>query len=148
MARACLGALVRSLRKGASTLGIVSLSVLVTLVVQPALTPPPATAQPNQFEEIRAARFVLVGREGTPLAILETAPAGDGRLQLFDAAGYLRVGLAEQGALNIFDPDGATQRFRAGYVPEVAPRGRPPLNGVWLDANGSLSIVPAGPVQR
>ena len=135
-------------RQAASILGIVALSVLTTPLVQHVLTPPQASAQPSQFEEIRAARFVLVGRDGTTLAILETAPAGDGRLQLFDAAGNLRVGLAGQGALNVFDPDGTTQRFRAGHVPEVDPRGRPPMNGVWLDGNGSISIVPAGTVQR
>ena len=135
----------RYLRQGASVLGIVALSVLATLAVQHLLLPPPATAQSDQVQEVRAARFVLVAADGTVLATLEPGGDGNGRLQLFDKAGTLRVGLAGGGALNIADTDGVTQRFRAGYVPYVDSAGRPPINGMWLDPGGSISIVPASP---
>jgi hypothetical protein len=143
MRTARLVGLSHCLRQVSSVFGIVSLSVLATLLVQHVLAAPSATAQPSQPQEVRAARFVLVGPDGTELATLEPGRDGNGRLQLFDAAGTLRVGLAAQGALNIFDTDGTTQRFRAGYVPYADAFGRPPINGVWLDANGSVSIVPS-----
>ena len=133
----------RYLRQGASVLGIVALSVLATLAVQHLLLPPSATAQSGPLQEVRAARFVLVAADGTVLANLEPGGDGNGRLQLFDKAGTLRVGLAGGGALNISDTDGVTQRFRAGYVPYVDSAGRPPINGMWLDADGSISIVPS-----
>jgi hypothetical protein len=133
--------LLRHLGQGASVLGTVALSVLATLAVQHLLLPPPALAQPDQAQEVRAARFVLVAADGTELAKLEPGGDGNGRLQLFDKAGTLRVGLAGGGALNINDTDGVTQRFRAGYVPYVDSAGRPPINGMWLDADGSISIV-------
>jgi hypothetical protein len=135
--------ILRYLRQGASVLSIVALSVLATLAVQHLLLPPPAAAQATQVEEVRAARIVLVAADGTVLAKLEPGGDGNGRLQLFDKTGTLRVGLAGGGALNINDTDGVTQRFRAGYVPYVDSAGRPPINGMWLDAGGSISTVPA-----
>lgn len=151
MRAAYLVGLPRYLLHGASVLGIVSLSVSVTLFVQHLLTPPPATAQSSQPQEVRATRFVLVAPDGTILATLQPGGDGNGLLQLRDAGGALRVGLAGQGGLNVFDPDGTTQRFRAGYVPNVDAAGRPPINGIWLDPEGSISIVPpgtTGPAQR
>src|SRR5687768_9614761 len=109
MLRAFTGFL-RHLREGAAVLGTVALSVLATLAVQHLLLPPPAIAQSDQLQEVRAARFVLVAADGTVLARLEPGGDGNGRLQLFDKAGTVRVGLAGGGALNINDPDGVTQR--------------------------------------
>jgi hypothetical protein len=107
------------------------------------LVPSLVTAQVTQPQEVRAARFVLVAADGTVLANLEPGGDGNGRLQLYDKTGTLRVGLAGGGALNIADPDGVTQRFRAGYVPYEDSARRPPINGMWLDADGSISLVPA-----
>ena len=123
---------------------IVVLSVVTTLLVEHWVTPPSVTAQSTQPDEIRASRFVVVGPDGTELARLEPGGgAGGGRLQLFDVTGTLRAGLTGQGALNILDQDGTTQRFRAGFVPYADTQGRPPINGVWLDAEGgSVGIVP------
>ena len=132
----------RRLGQGASTLGIVVLSVLATLTAQHLLLPPLVIAQPDQPQEVRATRFVLVAADGTVLARLEPGGDGNGRLQLFDKTGTLRVGLAGGGALNINDTDGVTQRFRAGYVPYVDSAGRPPINGMWLDADGSIGVAP------
>ncbi len=58
----------RHFGQGASVLGIVALSVLATLTVQHLLLPPPAIAQSDQLQEVRAARFVLVAADGTVLA--------------------------------------------------------------------------------
>jgi len=132
----------RRLGQGASTLGIVVLSVLATLTAQHLLLPPLVIAQADQPQEVRATRFVLVAADGTVLARLEPGGDGNGRLQLFDKTGTLRVGLAGGGALNINDTDGVTQRFRAGYVPYVDSAGRPPINGMWLDADGSIGVAP------
>jgi hypothetical protein len=132
----------RRLGQGASALGIVALSVLATLTVQHLLLSPSASAQADQPQEVRATRFVLVAADGTVLARLEPGGDGNGRLQLFDKTGTLRVGLAGGGALNINDTDGVTQRFRAGYVPYVDSAGRPPINGVWIDADGSIGVAP------
>ena len=129
-------------RQGVSTIGIVALSVLGTLLSQHVLAPSPAIAQPTQLQELRAAKFVLVAADGTELARLEPGGDGNGRLQLFDKTGVVRVSLAGGGAVNIFDTDGTTQRFRAGFVPYVDSAGRPPINGVWLDEEGTVGGVP------
>ena len=136
------------LRQATSIPGTVALSVSATLFVQQVVAPPQATAQPTQFEEVRATRFVLVGQDGTMLARLDPGGDGNGRLQLFDARGPLRVVLGGQGSLLALAPDGATIRFRSGYVPYVDASGRAPMNGVWLDPEGSISIVPPGTIQR
>ena len=120
-------------------------SILAYGLVVPSL----ATAQASQPQEVRATRVVLqlyaqaTGVDGTVLANLEPGGDGNGRLQLYDKTGTLRVGLAGGGALNIADPDGVTQRFRVGYVPYTDSAGRPPINGMWLDPDGSISLVPA-----
>lgn len=114
-------------------------SILAYGLVVPSL----ATAQASQPQEVRATRFVLVAADGTVLANLEPGGDGNGRLQLYEKTGTLRVGLAGGGALNIADPDGVTQRFRVGYVPYTDSAGRPPINGMWLDPDGSISLVPA-----
>jgi len=107
--------------------------------------PSAATAQSGQAQEVWASAFTLVGPDGTVLARLEPGAGNNGRLQLFDSTGALRVGLAGQGALNVYDTDGTTQRFRVGYVPFVDAMGRPPINGVWLDPEGSISVLPPAP---
>jgi hypothetical protein len=148
MRSAPTGRLSGQLLQAAAVLGIVALSVVTTLLVQHLVATPPATAQPTQFAEVRATRFVLVAADGTVLANLEPGGDGNGRLQLFDKTGTLRVGLAGGGALNIADTDGVTPRFRAGYVPYVDSAGRPPINGIWLDPEGSISVVPPTAAQR
>ena len=107
---------------------------------------PSATAQPSPAREVRAERFVLVAADGTEIGHwVGGGPDGNARLQLRDASGTLRVLLAGQGSLIAFDTDGSTIRFRAGYVPYVDASGRPPINGVWLHPEGSISRVPPSP---
>lgn len=143
-----IAGLAERFRPGVTILATVSLSVIATVLVQHLGASAAATAPPGQLPEVRASTFVLVGPGGTELARLEPGHDGNARLQMFDASGTLRLGLAAQGALNVFDTDGTTQRFRAGYVPYVDGIGRPPINGVWLDADGSVSVVSASPPQR
>ena len=160
MRSACLDGLFRCLRQGAKVIGIVFLSVLTTLFVQRTLNPSAAAAQSTQPEEVRASMFTLVGSEGTALARLEPGADGNGRLQLldtngtvrvalsgdallrlFDSAGTQRVGLNGQGALNVFDQD-ATVRFRAGYL-SSGPLGS--INGIQLDPDGTIDTLPVSP---
>jgi hypothetical protein len=143
MPSAAIGGIVCYLRRGLSVLGIVSLSVMANVLVQQVLAPAPATAQPSQSQEVRAERFILVATNGTELARLEPGGEGNGRLRLFEADGTLRLILAGQGALTVVDSDGEI-RFRAGYIPYTDPGGRAPINGVWLDEEGSSSLVPPG----
>ena len=90
----------RYLRQGASVLGIVSVSVLATLVVQHLLTPPPIAAQPAGVQEVRASAFVLVGADGTVLGRLGQGGLGNGNLTLYNAAGQQRAVLAGAGGLS------------------------------------------------
>ena len=104
--------------------------------------------------------FTLVGPEGTALARLEPGADGNGRLQLldtngtvrvalsgdallrfFDSAGTQRVGLNGEGALNVFDQD-ATVRFRAGYL---STGNLGPINGIQLDPDGTIENLPVSP---
>jgi type 1 fimbria pilin len=132
----------RYLKQVGSVLGIVTLSVLATLVVQRATTPPRASAQSSPGT-VQATEFDLVGQDGTVLARLRAGGAGGGALLLYDAAGNQRVGLAAAGVLTVLDPDGVTPRFRAGYAPVVGSRGEPPTNGVLLDPSGTISYLPS-----
>ena len=141
-------------------LGIVCLSVLTTLFVQRTLNPPAAAAQSSQPQEVRASMFTLVGPEGTALARLEPGADGNGRLQLldtngtvrvalsgdallrlFDSAGTQRVGLNGQGALNVFAQD-ATLRFSASYL-STGNLGA--INGIQLDPDGTIETLTGGP---
>src|SRR5581483_10539984 len=102
----------RYLKQVGSILGIVTLSVLVTVLVMRVLTPRPAQAQASPGA-VQATEFDLVGQNGTVLARLRAGGAGGGALLLYDAAGNQRVGLAAAGVLTVLDPDGVTPRFRA-----------------------------------
>ena len=106
---------------------------------------PQATAQSSQPQEVRASAFTLVGPDGTVLAQL--APGGGGaRLVLRDAGGTDRVTLVSLGTLNVWDQDGTTVVFRAGRSYTVgATSGLPPINGVELGPDGSISTIPPLP---
>jgi hypothetical protein len=132
----------RYARQSISVVGIVALSVSATLLTQQLLIPSTASAQATQLQELRGSKFVLVAADGTELARLEPGGDGNGRLQLFDKTGVMRVSVAGGGAINIMDTDGTTQRFRAGFVPYVDSAGRPAINGVWLDEDGTVDVVP------
>lgn len=105
---------------------------------------PQAAAQSSQAQEVRASAFTLVGPDGTVLADLRPGPFG-GQLQLYDATGTRRLNMNASGILNVIDQDGITPVFRAGrqYAPGV--RGEPPLNGVQLSPDASISIIPPSP---
>ncbi len=127
----------RYVKQAGSAIGVVGLSVIVTLLVQHVISPPRATAQVSQ-QEVRAGAFVLVGQDGTVLGRLSAGDQGNGQLVLFDASGKQRVVLAGAGALVVNDPDGRTARFVAGYTVVPGPNGEPPINGVLLDADGRI----------
>ena len=108
---------------------------------------PEATAHSSQLQEVRASAFTLVGPDGTVLARLAPAAAGPGRLILHDAAGTQRLTLSGAGVVNAYDQDGTTVVFRAGrsYNPVGAATGLPPVNGVQLGPDGSVSTIPPVP---
>jgi len=106
----------RYLKQGASVAGMVSLSVIITVLVMRGLAPPQAVAQPGQADEVRASAFVLVGQDGTVLARLTPGRQGGGSLRLFDTAGNAHLGLGGAGALEIYGSDGTTFRLRAGIT--------------------------------
>jgi hypothetical protein len=47
--------------------------------------------------------------------------------------------------MNAFDQDGIAPAFRAGRTFRLGPLGQPPVNGVLLDPDGSISIIPPSP---
>jgi len=107
------------------------------------LAPPPATAQSNQPQELRASAFTLVGLDGTVIARLGPGGGGAGNLTLFNEAGTPRVGLTGGGALNVFGDDGTTIVFRAGLANASANGSTPVVNGVLLGPGGSISTLPS-----
>jgi len=130
------------------------------------LGPRPIQAPPAQQGDVRATSFTLLGADGTVLGRLssgeagggtlelfnaaggiltrvQTGGGGGGNLQLFDAQGNRRLTLAGEGALNVLDPSG-TLRFRAGNTVTATQTG-PAFSGVQLDAEGSISVLPASP---
>jgi hypothetical protein len=104
--------------------------------------PAAATAQASQVQEVHASAFVLVAPDGTVVGRLEPGTRGGGALTLFDAEGQRRTSLNGSGGMSAFDTDGTTLRFRAGYQLEAAPGGTPPVNGVLLAPDGSVSTLP------
>ena len=138
----CASRLWRYVRQASSVLGIVALSVLATLAVQQVLAPTGATTQSTQLPEVRASAFVLVGPAGTVLSRLHPGPgSGNGNLTLYDTTGAQRITITGNGAFNAYDPDGITHRFRAGFAEPGAGFSQR-TNGVWLDPNGTISILP------
>lgn len=136
----------RYFHHGISVLGIVALSVLAMSLVQHAMSPPRATAQSSQPQEVRASAFVLVGADGSVLGRLAPGGQGGGRLTLYDGTGTQRTALAAAGVLAAFDTDGKTLRFIAGWTPTPQPPNQPVVNGVQLDpGGGTISTLPALP---
>jgi hypothetical protein len=133
----------RSLRQGATLAGIVVLTVATTLLTQRLISPSPVRAQATPGV-VQATEFDLVGQNGTILAQLKPGGSSGGSLWLNDATGMNRVRLVGGGLL-VFDKDGTTARFRAGYNPDLGPQGQPPYNGVSLDTNGTIDYLPAAP---
>jgi hypothetical protein len=108
------------------------------------IVPPLVTAQSSQLPEVRAGAFVLVGPNGTDVARLEPGGGGNGRLLLNAADGTRSVRLNGAGGLTVFDTDGNTLRFQAGYV-SPGRSAEPPINGVLLGPGGSISMLPTAP---
>lgn len=108
--------------------------------------PARALAQSAQVQEVRASKFTLVGPDGTILATLSPSSfTGDALLNMYDAGGTRRLQFAGTGIMDVYDQDGVTHVFRAGrnYVP--GPRGGGLVNGVQLDKDGSISVIPTEP---
>jgi hypothetical protein len=100
------------LKRTASIIAPVPLSVLVTVFAMHALVLNQAHAQASPGV-IQATEFDLVSQNGSALARLRAGGAGGG-LYLYDATGTQRVVLVAAGVLSVFDFDGVTQRFRVG----------------------------------
>lgn len=132
-------------------------TVLVLLLAQRVISPPQAAAQADQPQEVRASKFTLVAPDGTVVGTWEPRPSqqvtrggvtattqGGGRLSIFNADGKQRVALAPDGLLAVYDADGPTPRFIAGYgLPAnlPGPTGNPPLNGLQLTSNATIDNV-------
>jgi hypothetical protein len=106
---------------------------------------PPATAQSNETQEVRAAAFTLVGPDGTVLARLAPGPNGGGNLALRDAAGTQRLVVGGRGLVIVYDQDGVTPVFVAGRAFDVGAGGGAPINGVLLGPDGAIGILPTAP---
>jgi hypothetical protein len=112
---------------------------------------PPATAQSSEAQEVRASAFTLVGPDGTVLARLGPGGAsGNGNLTLYDAAGTRRLTMNGAGLVVAYEQDGNTAAFRAGrqFAPGAggsSPAGSPPVNGVELGPDGSISMIQPSP---
>ena len=106
---------------------------------------PGATAQSSEAQEVRASAFTLVGPDGTVLASLRRGATSGGNLSLYDTAGTRRLSVVGSGSVNVYDQDGTTLVFRAGRNFEVGAAGNPLVNGVLLDPDGSISMIPPSP---
>lgn len=93
------------LKRAASVISIVTLSVVTTLLVQHVITPAPATARSLQEQTTRATVFEVPGGTGM-LARLGPGGFGNGNLRLWDTSGNLRVELAGDGTAHIWDASG------------------------------------------
>jgi hypothetical protein len=105
---------------------------------------PPATAQSSEAQEVRASAFTLVGPDGTVVGRLAPSAGGNGLLTLYDGAGTRRLRMTGTGEVVAYDQDGNTPVFRAGRTFEVL-GARPPLNGVLLGPDGSISMISPSP---
>ena len=136
------------------------MAVLVMLLAQHVLTPKPVAAQSDQPQEVRASKFTLVAPDGTVVGAWEPRPAqrvtrggvdydlrGGGRLSIFNAGGKQRVALAPDGLFAVYDTDGTTLRFIAGYTQPQSPgpTGNPPLNGIQLNPSATIDYVLGAP---
>lgn len=145
MTRLNLATVRSAMIRGTSVVGIVLLSVVTTLLVQRMVAPPRAAAQAGQLQEVRASKFTLVGSDGTILATLQASTVdGNGQLNVFDAKGNKRARVQGAGLFVSYDVDGVTPRFIAGYqYPQVpGPTGNPPVNGIQLDPQGAITVLP------
>lgn len=128
-------------------------TVLVMLHQQHVLAPRHARAQSNDLQEVRASAFVLVAPDGTVVGRWDPTPAsapgaarpngGGGKLSIFNAQGTERLRLNPNGILVVYDTDGTTGRFAAGYLspPVPGPVGNPPVNGLQLDKNATIDYI-------
>jgi len=94
-----------NLRRAASVISIVALSVLTTLLVQHLISPPPAAAQQNP-QVVRATTFLLIGPQGQTLARLGPGGLGNGNLELWDTAGDKRADFAGDAIAHLWDANG------------------------------------------
>jgi hypothetical protein len=135
-------------------------AVLTLLLVQHAFTPKPVAAQSDQPQEVRASKFTLVSPDGVVIGSWESRPAqrvtrggvdydlrGGGRLSIFNQDGKQRVAIAPDGLFGVYDADGATLRFIAGYTQPQSPgpTGNPPLNGIQLNDKATIDYVLGSP---
>src|SRR5437763_15198682 len=120
---------------------VVANSFLTTLLVERLATPTPVAAQGGQPQVIRATAFELVGPGDSVLARLSPGGSGNGNLSLFDTAGNRRAAMAGNGTFFVFDEDGTTLRFEAGYSQTAGASGTPPVNGVALAPDGTVGVL-------
>src|ERR1700676_2847187 len=92
------------LKRAASVMSIVAISVVTTLLVQHFSAPPPAAAQ--SVGEVRATTFLLVDRNGNRLACVGPGGLGSGNLELWDTAGNRRADFAGDAIAHFWDPAG------------------------------------------
>ncbi len=117
-------------------------TVIVLLVAQRFFTPAQVHAQTTPGT-VQATEFDVVSQNGIVLASLRAGGVANGNLTLYDGTGNRRVIIAGGGEIRVFDPDGATTRFRAGYTMTTSTFGEPPMNGVLLDPGGRIGVLPA-----
>ena len=131
----------RLLQRSVLFVGVVAISVLTTLLVERLANPTPVAAQGGQPQVIRATAFELVGPGDSVLARLSPGGSGNGNLSLFDTAGNRRAAMAGNGTFFVFDEDGTTLRFEAGYSQTAGASGTPPVNGVALAPDGTVGVL-------
>jgi len=93
------------LKRAASVIPIVALSVVTTLLVQHFMAPPPAAAQQNP-QVVRASTFLLIGHNGETLARLGPGGLGNGNLELWDTNGDERADYAGDAVAHLWDANG------------------------------------------
>ncbi len=125
-----------ALKRSASSLGLVALSVLTTLLVQH-LTAPAGVAAHDAPAEIHAQAFVLDATDGTEIARLGPGSSGNGNLWLYDRSGRLHLVASGNGDLLAYG-SGNTALAQIYADPGTS------ASGLLLrDANGTTRLVAA-----
>ncbi len=130
-----------------------AIAVIVMLLMQRVLTPQRVAAQSSDLQEVRASAFTLVGPDGTTIGRWQyVAPAADGSrgggvLNVYNNDGKQRVKLNPNGIVAVYDLDGTTPHFLAGYIspPVPGPTGNPPVNGLQLDSRATIDYILGAP---
>jgi hypothetical protein len=125
-----------ALQRVASSLGLVSLSVLTTLLVQHLVAPAGAAAH-SVPAELHAQAFVLDAPDGTEIARLGPGSSGNANLWLYDSDGHLHL---------VASGDGDLLAYGSGNTALAQLYADPTTNASGLllrDANGTMRIVAA-----